>query len=66
MERYESKRFAAQVHKLFGVIMEDTRYRRIQHPLMEVIGGIGMALIIWFGGKEVIAGNSTPGTFFPS
>jgi subfamily B ATP-binding cassette protein MsbA len=31
---------------------------------MEVIGGIGMALIIWFGGKEVIAGNSTPGTFF--
>ena len=64
MERYESKRFAAQVHKLFGVIMEDTRYRRIQHPLMEVIGGIGMALIIWFGGKEVIAGTSTPGTFF--
>jgi subfamily B ATP-binding cassette protein MsbA len=31
---------------------------------MEVIGGIGMALIIWFGGREVIAGNSTPGTFF--
>ncbi|MBU0961288.1 MAG: ATP-binding cassette domain-containing protein, partial [Proteobacteria bacterium] len=22
------------------------------------------ALIVWFGGKEVIAGNSTPGTFF--
>ena len=44
--------------------MEDCRYRRIQHPLMEVIGGIGMALIVWFGGKEVIAGNSTPGTFF--
>jgi subfamily B ATP-binding cassette protein MsbA len=31
---------------------------------METIGSIGMALIIWFGGKEVIAGNSTPGTFF--
>lgn len=64
MERYESKRFSAQVEKLFRTIMEDARYRRIQHPLMEVIGGIGMALIIWFGGKEVIAGNSTPGTFF--
>lgn len=64
MERYESKRFSAQVWKLFETIMEDARYRRIQHPLMEVIGGIGMALIIWFGGKEVIAGNSTPGTFF--
>lgn len=64
MEQYESKRFSAQVWKLFDTIIEDARYRRIQHPLMEVIGGIGMALIIWFGGKEVIAGNSTPGTFF--
>jgi subfamily B ATP-binding cassette protein MsbA len=64
MEQYESRRFSAQVWKLFDTIMEDARYRRIQHPLMEVIGGIGMALIIWFGGKEVIAGNSTPGTFF--
>jgi subfamily B ATP-binding cassette protein MsbA len=64
MEEYESKRFSSQVWKLFETIMEDTRYRRIQHPMMEVIGGIGMALIIWFGGKEVIAGNSTPGAFF--
>ena len=64
MERYESERFKAETHNLFEVIMESTRYRRIQHPLMEVIGGIGMALIIWFGGKEVIAGTSTPGTFF--
>jgi len=64
MEDYESKRFSTQVGKLFGTIMEDAKYRRIQHPLMEIIGGIGMALIIWFGGKEVIAGNSTPGSFF--
>ena len=64
MEQYESKRFSVQTGRLFDTIMEDARYRRIQHPLMEVIGGIGMALIIWFGGKEVIAGNSTPGTFF--
>ena len=64
MEQHETKRFSAQVFRLFHVIMEDARYRRIQHPLMEVIGGIGMALIVWFGGKEVIAGNSTPGAFF--
>ncbi len=64
MEQYESKRFSGQVQKLFNTMMEKAKYRCIQHPLMEVIGGIGMALIIWFGGKEVIAGNSTPGTFF--
>ncbi len=64
MEKYETRRFSSQVGRLFETIMEDARYRRIQHPLMEVIGGIGMALIVWFGGREVIAGNSTPGTFF--
>jgi len=31
---------------------------------MEFIGGVSIALIIWFGGREVIGGHSTPGTFF--
>ncbi len=64
MEQYESIRFSNKVQQLYSTMMEKAKYRCIQHPLMEVIGGIGMALIIWFGGKEVIAGNSTPGTFF--
>ena len=64
MEEYEGKRFADQVHMLFQVVIKNARYRAIQHPLMEVIGGIGMALIIWFGGREVIAETATPGTFF--
>lgn len=64
MEKYETKRFASQALSLFSITMEDKRIYRLQHPLMEVIGSIGMAMIIWFGGKEVIAGNATPGTFF--
>lgn len=64
MEKYEARRFSVQVGMLFDTMMEKAKYRCLQHPLMEVIGGIGMALIIWFGGREVIAGNSTPGTFF--
>lgn len=64
MEQHETSRFATQAQALFDITMEDKRVYRLQHPLMEVIGSIGMALIIWFGGKEVIAGNATPGTFF--
>ena len=64
METHETTRFAAQAQTLFNITMEDKRVYRLQHPLMEVIGSIGMALIIWFGGREVIAGNATPGTFF--
>jgi subfamily B ATP-binding cassette protein MsbA len=31
---------------------------------MEFLGGLGIAAIIFYGGYQVIAGTSTPGTFF--
>ena len=63
-ESYEGDRFQRQVGKLFSLTLKDAKYRCLQHPLMEFIGGGAIALIIWFGGKEVIAGTATPGTFF--
>jgi len=63
-EKYEGNRFFKQVSTLFAITIKDARYRCMQHPLMEYIGGVAIALIIWFGGREVISGNSTPGTFF--
>ncbi len=63
-EAYEGKRFQGQVTRLFVLTMKDAKYRCLQHPMMEFIGGGAIALIIWFGGKEVIGGDMTPGTFF--
>ncbi len=63
-EEYEGKRFLHQVTRLFILTMKDAKYRCLQHPMMEFIGGGAIALIIWFGGKEVIGGDMTPGTFF--
>lgn len=63
-EEYEGKRFFNQISILFAITMKNAKYRCLQHPLMEYIGGMAIALIIWFGGREVINGNSTPGTFF--
>ena len=63
-EKYESKRFNHQIDKLFSVTIRNAKFKSTQHPIMELIGGLAFALIIWFGGKEVIAGESTPGTFF--
>jgi subfamily B ATP-binding cassette protein MsbA len=63
-EDYEGQRFSNQVSKLFVLTMKDAKYRCMQHPLMEFIGGVAIALIIWFGGNEVIKGSATPGTFF--
>ncbi len=63
-EQYEGRRFRDQINVLFAVIIQDARFRSMQHPLMEFIGGVAIALIIWFGGNEVIHGGATPGTFF--
>lgn len=63
-EEYEGNRFLQQVSKLFSLTMKDAKYRCMQHPLMEFIGGAAIAVIIWFGGNEVINGGATPGTFF--
>jgi len=64
MEEYETGRFRKQVTILYDVLIEKAKYYRFQHPLMEGIGGLGIVMIIWFGGKAVIVGESTPGTFF--
>jgi subfamily B ATP-binding cassette protein MsbA len=63
-EEYEGNRFKKQVFGLFGLTMKDAKYRCLQHPMMEFIGGFAISLIIWFGGLEVINGTATPGTFF--
>jgi subfamily B ATP-binding cassette protein MsbA len=62
-EEQEKQRFAVKMQQLFDILMTETRYRSLSHPLIEFLGGIGMALIIWFGGNEVLKGHSTPGTF---
>ena len=64
MEKYEVGRFAKKLDKLFAIIMRDTRIGAISRPLMEFLGGIGISLVVWYGGSQVLDGKSTPGTFF--
>ncbi len=63
MEKQEEKRFAAQIQHLFNTLMTETRYRCLSHPMIEFMGGVGIALIIWFGGMQVLKGTSTMGAF---
>ncbi len=64
MEDYEKRRFAGEIHRLFKIALKQIRIRALSHPLMELLGGIGVAVIIWVGGYSVIRGELTPGTFF--
>ena len=64
MEKYEIGRFAVTLDKLFKIVMRNTRINAISHPLMELLGGVGISLVVWYGGSQVLQGKSTPGTFF--
>jgi subfamily B ATP-binding cassette protein MsbA len=64
MEEYEKRRFAEENDHFFRTILKRVRIRALSHPMMEVIGGMGVALIIWVGGYSVLRGELTPGAFF--
>jgi len=64
MESYETKRAGRLVERLFDLVERAARVRSIASPLMETLGGIAVALVILYGGHQVISGARTPGTFF--
>jgi len=63
-EAYEKKRFHKKSETLFRLEMKSVVAKSLSSPVMEFLGGIGIAFIIWFGGSRVISGASTTGTFF--
>ncbi len=64
MEAYEKERLNHKSRRLFKFEMKSVKYRSLTTPVMEFVGGLGGAGVIWYGGYKVITGASTPGTFF--
>jgi subfamily B ATP-binding cassette protein MsbA len=64
MEEYENKRFSGENERLFSLHLKAVSINAISSPLMEFLGGLGISAIIFYGGYQVIHGQSTPGTFF--
>ena len=62
-EPFEKRRFAAKLQDIMDILLSEAKFRCLAHPMVELMGGVGMALIIWFGGSQVLKGTSTPGTF---
>lgn len=63
MEAHEKNRFLKKTHKIFRLEMKEARVKALSSPLMELLGALGGAFIIGYGGFEVIAGEYTAGTF---
>jgi ATP-binding cassette, subfamily B, bacterial MsbA len=63
MEAYEKKRFFDKTLLLFKLEMKEVRAKSLSSPIMEFLGGLGIAFVIWYGGYRVISGTYTTGTF---
>ncbi|MGH7114505.1 MAG: ABC transporter ATP-binding protein [Stellaceae bacterium] len=64
MEDYEERRAAGLFERIFALIDRATRTRSRASPMMETLGGAAIAVVILYGGHQVIAGSRTPGAFF--
>ena len=60
-EQEESRKFSTQANVLYDKHMLATRKRAFNISLMVFLVTIPIALILWYGGREVIAGNLTLG-----
>lgn len=60
----ESEKFAKQNNELCRLNLKSTRIDALTSPLMEIIGSLGVAAVIIIGGREVIHGMMSVGSFF--
>ncbi len=63
-EKIEKKKVNLEIENLFNLTLKSTKVNSISRPLMETLGGLAIALIVFIGGSQVINGLTTPGTFF--
>ncbi|HEU0217977.1 MAG TPA: ABC transporter transmembrane domain-containing protein [Stellaceae bacterium] len=64
MEAYEEGRASVLFERIFRLIDRANRTRSRASPLMEALGGAAVAVVIAYGGYQVISGARTPGAFF--
>jgi len=64
MEGYEERRASGLFERLFALIDRAGRARSRASPIMETLGGAAIAVVILYGGHQVISGARTPGALF--
>src|SRR2546422_446208 len=63
-EEAEAERFQQSNRSFLSTTMKAIQVSSLGSSHMEVIGVVGVAAIIWYGGFLVINGSMTPGAFF--
>ncbi len=62
-EKFEINRFDKENWKFFKINMKTIYVGELVSPFLELFGAVGLAAVIYFGGREVYDGNMTVGEF---
>ncbi|HUN64509.1 MAG TPA: ABC transporter ATP-binding protein [Bacteroidota bacterium] len=54
MEKFEMKKFMAQTQRYFASVIKITRIRDLASPTTEILSVMAGAVIIWFGGRQIL------------
>jgi subfamily B ATP-binding cassette protein MsbA len=63
-EKFEFDRFKIDNLKFFKLNLKTVKIAQLSSPIMETLGAIGVAVVIIIGGKSVINGDMSVGSFF--
>ena len=63
-EEFEVQKAKTILESIFNLYIKAIKTEVLSSPLMEILSGITIAAVIWYGGIEVFAGHTSPGTFF--
>ncbi len=63
-EDYEYQKFSDKIQQAAGDLLKAQRLSAILVPLVEFLAAIGLTIIVWYGGREVINGDLSIGGMF--
>jgi subfamily B ATP-binding cassette protein MsbA len=63
MENWESSRFHAAARRLFRANLKSVAVQSVSSPLMDIVGALAVALLLWVGRNQINSGEMTPGAF---
>ncbi|HER00549.1 MAG TPA: ABC transporter ATP-binding protein [candidate division Zixibacteria bacterium] len=56
-DKFEIRKFVKQADDYFRTLLKISRVRLFSNPINELLGTVAVVIILWFGGRNVLAGT---------
>lgn len=63
-ENLEKSKATELCENIYNLYARSARNEFISSPIMETMGGLAIAIVVWYGGYQVMNGETTVGTLF--